>query len=108
MLSTLDLRGGSRRAVDLRNVVPRAKSDLDSVVEQVRPIVEDVRDRGVVAVQEWSAKFDGVTAPQIRVPQDVLDRSLTDLDPDIRAALEEAIRRVKIVHEHQRRGETTV
>ena len=108
MLSTLDLRGGSRRAVDLRNVVPRAKSDLESVVEQVRPIVEDVRDRGVVAVQEWSAKFDGVTAPQIRVPQDVLDRSLTDLDPDIRAALEEAIRRVKIVHEHQRRGETTV
>ena len=108
MLSTLDLRGGSRRAVDLRNVVPRAKADLDSVVEQVRPIVEDVRDRGVVAVQEWSAKFDGVTAPQIRVPQDVIDRSLTDLDPDICAALEEAIRRVKIVHEHQRRGETTV
>jgi histidinol dehydrogenase len=108
MLSTLDLRGGSRRAVDLRNVVPRAKADLDSVVEQVRPIVEDVRDRGVAAVQEWSAKFDGVTAPQIRVPQDVIDRSLTELDPDIRAALEEAIRRVKIVHEHQRRGETTV
>ena len=108
MLSTLDLRGGSRRAVDLRNVVPRAKADLDSVVEQVRPIVNDVRDRGVAAVQDWSAKFDGVTAPQIRVPQEVIDRSLTELDPDIRAALEEAIRRVKIVHEHQRREESTV
>ena len=108
MLSTLDLRGGSRRAVDLRNAVPRAKVDLDSIVEQVRPIVEDVRDRGVTAVQEWSAKFDGVTAPQIRVPQKVIDQALLELDPDIRAALEEAIRRVKIVHEHQRRSETTV
>ena len=108
MLSTLDLRGGSRRAVDLRNAVPRAKVDLDSIVEQVRPIVEDVRDRGVTAVQEWSAKFDGVTAPQIRVPQKVIDQALLELDPDIRVALEEAIRRVKIVHEHQRRGETTV
>ena len=108
MLSTLDLRGGSRRAVDLRNAVPRAKVDLDSIVEQVRPIVEDVRERGVTAVQEWSAKFDGVTAPQIRVPQKVIDQALLELDPDIRAALEEAIRRVKIVHEHQRRGETTV
>ena len=108
MLSTLDLRGGSRRAVDLRNAVPRAKVDLDSIVEQVRPIVEDVRERGVTAVQEWSAKFDGVTAPQIRVPQKVIDQALLELDPDIRVALEEAIRRVKIVHEHQRRGETTV
>lgn len=108
MLSTLDLRGGSRRAVDLRNIVPRAKFDLDLVVEVVRPIVEDVRERGVVAVQEWSAKFDGVTAPEIRVPQAVIDDALSNVDQKIRAALEEAIRRVRIVHEQQRREESVV
>ena len=108
MLSTLDLRGGSRRAVDLRDIVPRAKFDLDAVVEIVRPIVEDVRDRGVVAVQEWSAKFDGVSAPEIRVPQSVIDQALVEVDPKIRAALEEAIRRVRIVHEQQRREDTVV
>ena len=108
MLATLDLRGGSRRAVDLRNIVPRAKFDLDSVVEVVRPIVEDVRERGVVAVQEWSAKFDGVTAPEIRVPQAVIDDALSNVDQKIRAALEEAIRRVRIVHEQQRREESVV
>jgi len=108
MLSTLDLRGGSRRAVDLRNIVPRAKFDLDSVVEVVRPIVEDVRERGVVAVQEWSAKFDGVTALEIRVPQAVIDDALSNVDQKIRAALEEAIRRVRIVHEQQRREESVV
>ena len=108
MLSTLDLRGGSRRAVDLRDIVPRAKFDLDSVVEVVRPIVEDVRERGVVAVQEWSAKFDGVTAPEIRVPQAVIDDALSNVDQKIRTALEEAIRRVRIVHEQQRREESVV
>ena len=108
MLSTLDLRGGSRRAVDLRDSVPRAKFDLDSVVEVVRPIVEDVRERGVVAVQEWSAKFDGVTAPEIRVPQAVIDDALSNVDQKIRTALEEAIRRVRIVHEQQRREESVV
>ncbi len=108
MLSTLDLRGGSRRAADLRSIVPRPKFDLDSVIEIVRPIVEDVRERGVVAVQEWSAKFDGVTAPEIRVPQSVIDQALLDVDPQIRVALEEAIRRVRIVHEQQRREETIV
>ena len=108
MLATLDLRGGSRKASDLRNLVPRAKFDLDSVVEQVRPIIEDVRERGVAAVQDWSEKFDGVRAPQIRVPQEVIDKSLAELDPKIRAALEDAISRVQIVHEHQRRSDTTV
>ena len=108
MLSTLDLRGGSRRASDLRNLVPRAKFDLDSVVEQVRPIIEDVRDRGVAAVQDWSEKFDGVRAPQIRVPQEVIEKSLAELDPKIKAALIDAIARVQIVHEHQRRSDTTV
>jgi histidinol dehydrogenase len=94
--------------VDLRNIVPRAKFDLDSVVEVVRPIVEDVRERGVVAVQEWSAKFDGVTAPEIRVPQAVIDDALSNVNQKIRAALEEAIRRVRIVHEQQRREESVV
>lgn len=108
MLSTLDLRGGSRRAAELRNIVPRAKFDLDSVVELVRPIVDDVRDRGVAAVQDWSEKFDGIRAPSIRVPQAVIDEALANLDPKIRAALVEAIRRVRIVHEHQTRTETNV
>ena len=107
-MSTLDLRGGSRKASDLRNLVPRAKFDLDSVVEQVRPIIDDVRDRGVAAVQEWSEKFDGVRAPQIRVPQEIIDKSLTELDPKIKAALVDAIARVRIVHEHQRRSDTVV
>lgn len=108
MLTTLDLRGGSRRTLDLRNLVPRAKFDLDSVVEQVRPIVDDVRARGVIAVQDWSEKFDGIRAPQIRVPQEVIDKSLSELDPKIRAAIIDAIARVRIVHEHQRRTDTTV
>jgi histidinol dehydrogenase len=108
MLSTLDLRGGSRRAVDLRDLLPRAEVDLDSVLEQVRPIVKDVRERGARAAQEWSEKFDGVRAPALKVPNEILLQALLDLDPKIRAALEEAIRRVRIVHEHQRRSETRV
>lgn len=108
MLATLDLRGGSRRAADLRDLVPRAQFDLDSVLEQVRPIVEDVKNRGAVAAQEWSAKFDGVTAPELLVPTAVIADALSALDPKIRTALEEAIRRVRIVHEHQTRSETNV
>ena len=108
MLRTLDLRGGSRRVSELRDVVPRATIDIDAVVEQVRPIVDSVRIGGANAAQEWSLKHDGIVAPSIRVPQSQIDRALAQLDPQIRISLLEAIRRVRIVHEHQTRKETTV
>jgi len=108
VLNTLDLRGDTRNSRELRDVVPRAQFDLDAVLEQVRPIVEDVAARGEVAAQEWSAKLDGVSAPQLRVPQEIIQASLATLATDVRESLEEAIRRVRIVHQSQVRGESSV
>ena len=108
MLNILDLRGGTRRARELRDVVPRAQFDLDAVLEQVRPIVDDVAQNGAVAVARWSEKLDGISAPELRVPQDVLAQSLANLDASIRSSLEEAIRRVRIVHQEQVRSESSV
>lgn len=108
MLNTLDLRGGTRNSRELRDVVPRAQFDLDAVLEQVRPIVEDVAARGEVAAQEWSTKLDGVCAPQIRVPLEIIQAAIETLAADVRESLEEAIRRVRIVHQSQVRGESSV
>ena len=44
---------------------------------------------------------------QLRVPAGVLSAALDQLDQNVRAALEETIRRVRIVHEDQRRSDTT-
>ena len=108
MLGTIDLRGKTHSARELRGLVPRAEFDLNEVLEYVRPIVESVRDRGVEAAQEWSEKFDGTKAPNIRVPQEVIAQALAKLPQDIRASLEIAIDRVRKVHEHQRRTDTEV
>ena len=50
MLTRIDLRG--RRDADLRAELPRATLDVAAAVEQVRPVVEAVRDRGAEAVRE--------------------------------------------------------
>lgn len=104
MIRRIDLRGSS---VDPRDVLPRAAVDVESVLHTVRPIVEDVRQRGTEAVLEWGEKLDGVRPPSLRVPQEALDAALAALDPAVRAALDEAIRRVRIVHEDQRRTDVT-
>jgi histidinol dehydrogenase len=107
MLSTIDLRGRQLGVRELRHLLPRAEFDVATAVETVRPICEDVRHRGAAALYELGERFDGVRPTRLRVPADVLQAALTELDPEVRAALDEAIRRVRIVHEDQRRSTTT-
>jgi histidinol dehydrogenase len=104
VLARIDLRGsvlpGPR---ELAGLLPRAGTDIDSVLATVRPLCEDVRIRGAQAVREITARLDGVDAEDFAVPQEALDRALAECDPALRAALEEAISRVRKVHGDQRR-----
>jgi histidinol-phosphate aminotransferase len=86
----------------LAGVLPRAALDTGAAVERIRPVCEDVRDRGAAAVREYTARFDGVDLPTSRVPAQALADALAALDPRLRAALEEMTRRVRPVHEAQR------
>jgi histidinol dehydrogenase len=100
----IDLRGrdaaGLTRAA-LTGVLPRAALDVDLAVDLVRPITEDVRVRGGAAVREYTARFDGVDLPHTLVPEEAIEHALDTLDPKVRDALAEAIRRARVVHEAQ-------
>ncbi|MBC7372815.1 MAG: histidinol dehydrogenase [Frankiales bacterium] len=106
MLTRIDLRG--RRAAGLFDLLPRAQLDVGVAVEQVRPVVEAVRDRGAEAVREATARFDGVELTDLRVPAAALAAALAALDPAVRPALEEAIRRARTVATAQLRDDEVV
>ncbi|EDY66982.1 histidinol dehydrogenase [Streptomyces pristinaespiralis] len=107
-LARIDLRGDALpEGGALRDLLPRADFDVAAALEKVRPICEDVHHRGDAALIEYAEKFDGVRLDQVRVPAAALTRALEELDPAVRAALEESIRRARIVHRAQRRGEHT-
>lgn len=107
VLRTIDLRGQHLSTVQLRQVVPRADIDVDRALESVRPILEDIRVRGVQAVKEITARLDGVELDSIRVPHERCAEALEALDPTVRAALEESIARARKVHAEQRRTDVT-
>ncbi len=67
----------------------------------VAQVCADVRAHGAAAVRDYTVRFDGVDLPTTRVPADALPAALATLDPAVRAALDEAIRRVRLVHEAQ-------
>ncbi|CCH88845.1 Histidinol dehydrogenase [Modestobacter italicus] len=108
MLSRIDLRGSALPGPrELASLLPRAATDIDSVLAVVRPICEDVRIRGAQAVREITARLDGVDVPDIAVPAAALEEALATIDPAVRAALEESIARVRRVHADQRRTDVT-
>jgi histidinol dehydrogenase len=108
VISRVDLRGKQGGADAYRDVLPRAALDVGAAVDVVRPICADVRERGAEAVREATSRLDGVDVGATPVPAAALRRALADLEPAVRAALEEAIRRARLVHQAQRRGDETV
>jgi histidinol dehydrogenase len=112
VISRIDLRGSAFDAawrdggID-RDLLPRAELDVEAALEKVRPICEAVRHRGTQALIEYAREFDGVTIERTRVPAEALRDALAGLDPAVREALGESIRRARLVHGEQRRTDQT-
>jgi histidinol dehydrogenase len=108
VISRIDLRGAAfpEGGID-RDLLPRAEFDVEAALEAVRPICEDVRHRGSAAVLDHGERFDGVRPASLRVPAQALPAALAELDPAVRAALEESILRARTVHREQRRTDVT-
>ena len=79
-----------------------ANSDVQATVQQ---IVDDVRQRGDVALLEYTARFDrldAAAATELEVPQARLEAALATIDPQLRADLELAAERLRTYAEHQK------
>ncbi|WP_370287503.1 histidinol dehydrogenase [Nocardioides sp.] len=94
LIRRIDLREAGP-AVDYRAAVPRADFDIEAAVPAVHAICEEVRTGGVDAVRSLGERFDGVLVDDLRVPASALKQALEDLDPAIRAGLEESVRRLR-------------
>src|SRR5258707_10119945 len=104
VLTRIDLRGESAASLGgrrLAGALPRARLDVEAALEAVRPVCEDVRLRGSAAVRDQTKRFDGVDLATTRVPPSALRDALSELGGQVRAALEEAARRARLVHEAQ-------
>ncbi|MCB0997244.1 MAG: histidinol dehydrogenase, partial [Acidimicrobiales bacterium] len=102
MLNRLDLRGVTG---SLAGLLPRPVVAGDEPVAAVRAIITDVRERGDAALAEYTARFDGALPPNWRVPAGELARALSNVDPDVRAALELARDNIAAYHRTQRHAE---
>jgi len=97
LIRRIDLRDvdPADTGIDYRAAVPRADFDVEAAVPAVHAICEEVRTRGLDAIRDLGERFDGVRVEDIRVSPEALATALEQLDPDIRAGLDESIRRLR-------------
>lgn len=93
-----DLSPAERRALFERD------AGVEGVREDVREIVERVREEGDVAVREFAEEFDGVAVGNVDITDDAAraHEELADADDPVLDAVREAAANVREFHERQR------
>ncbi len=93
----------SMSAEERTRLLRRAQIQIDELVERVRPILQDVRQRGDEALVEFTARFDRVqlTTDKLRVSRAEIEQAHQELDRSVREAIEQAIGNVRTFHARQ-------
>ncbi len=101
MIQTLDLRGRRPGRAELMTLVPRAQVDVAAATETAAQLIAEVRATGEEALRAQAERLDRVRPAVIRVDPADIAAAAEALHPAVRAALDDAIRRVRIASEAQ-------
>ena len=101
MIQLIDLRDIQPNRVDLAELIPRSQSDFSQATDIAKGLIDAVRERGESALLDQAERLDGVRPPQIRIHAEEIGKAVRDLDPAVRDAIEEAIRRVTAASQAQ-------
>nr|HET6903590.1 histidinol dehydrogenase [Ktedonobacteraceae bacterium] len=81
----------------------RSELQIDELTDRVRPIIQEVRQRGDEALIEFTERFDRVTLTpdRLRITPEEIEHAHKTLNPNMRTAIEQAIHNVRALHEQQ-------
>jgi histidinol dehydrogenase len=106
LIEIVDREDKEARDGVLRRIAGRSIALDAEVMERAASIVEDVRRRGDAALIDYASQFDHIalTVSELRVDEESLRRTASDVDARVLAALRESIKRVRAFHEFERQN----
>jgi histidinol dehydrogenase len=75
-----------------------AVTTRNDVASRTSDIIQRVRSDGDVALLQLAFDLDGVRLESLEVPRSMRQRALSELDPDVRRAMERAMRNIERAH----------
>lgn len=90
-----------RQSARYQTVMQRSRSNQANVIDIVNAIISDVKQRGDVALIEYTQQFDGVLLSDLQVTQTEIDVAVDLVDASVLAALDQSIANITAVHSTQ-------
>lgn len=84
-------------------IMARSGTDIEDVLEKVKPIIERVRKDGDSALINYARQFDNAEINTLKVSEEEFEEASKTLDPDLKAGIDHCIQNVKRFHAEQMR-----
>ncbi len=86
-----------------QRLLKRSEVDIGGATNKVEKIMKDIKNRGDLALLDYTKKFDNVNLgrDQIRVKEQEIERAKRELHPNKVEAIEEAAENIRRYHEKQ-------
>jgi len=88
---------------EMLKLFKRSELDIAGLQQQVLPIIEDVRDRGDLALIEYNEKLDKakMTVEQLKVNEAEFEQARNNLDPKVKEVIEISAANINKFHQAQ-------
>lgn len=89
--------------IELAALKKRSELDIDNALSIAQTVIDRIKQAGDSAVVECARKFDYTSASveNLKVTEAEFDRAETSIEPQVRAAIEQAFANIKAVHQRQ-------
>lgn len=86
----------------INSLLMRPAIDLESKIQQVKPIIEDVKKNGERSVIKYTKIFDGMKSAELKVTAEEINRSEKFLPAEIKSAIDKAAKNIYKFHLKQK------
>lgn len=89
-------------SVTRQRILKRSGADIADVMNQVRPVIEDVKTRGDDALRDYARRFDKAALTNLKVTEEEFNTARKILNPEVKNAIDHAARNVRSFHQAQK------
>lgn len=88
---------------EIAQLFKRSEIDIAELHKLVQPIIQDVHDRGDMAIIEYNEKFDKakMMPHQLKVTEAEFEQARNNLDPEVKKVIESSATNIKKYHQAQ-------
>lgn len=87
-----------------KNIIQRPVIDTATLQQQVKGVLDVVKQDGDTAVLQFTRQFDGVQLTSLAVTEQEIEQAINQVPDDLKRAIKQAANNIRIFHEKQRAG----